>query len=208
MSNKGIFRLKCLMNMILPLQTERTAGNAFKYKLANIKVEDVYKQCFHMYFEKLYGYAFTIVKDNAEAKDVVQSAFIKLWEKRNEVNLPASARSYLYTSVYHLALNTVRNRKTREGHREHLIPKEFTQALNTLEQKEISLRIHEAIDSLPPRCNEIFSKSRLEGKKYLEIASELNISVKTVEVQMGKALKILRKQLADLAMIWIICFFI
>jgi RNA polymerase sigma-70 factor (ECF subfamily) len=66
------------------------------------------------------------------------------------------------------------------------------------EEKEIRNRIHRAIETLPPRCKEVFCKSRFEGKKYSEIANELSISVKTVEVQMGKALKILRKTLADI----------
>jgi len=66
------------------------------------------------------------------------------------------------------------------------------------EEREIRNRIYQAIETLPPRCKEVFCKSRLEGKKYSEIASELSISVKTVEVQMGKALKILREILADI----------
>src|SRR5215217_4192956 len=123
--DKGIFQLKCLLIMLVPLQIERYSADAFKLKLEYIKVEDIYKQCFYEYFERLYRYAFTIVKENAEAKDIVQSAFIKLWEKRHEVNIATSARSYLYTSVYNLSLNTVRNRKVRESHHEHLIPKDI-----------------------------------------------------------------------------------
>ena len=194
--------------MILILQGEVASKNAFNNKQVYTNVEDLYKQCFHEYFEKLYGYAFTIVKDNAEAKDIVQAAFIKLWEKRREINLSTVARSYLYTTVYHLSLNTIRNHKIRASHHQHLAPPTFTDKINAAEEREIKARINQAIDALPPRCKEVFCKSRLEGKKYAEIATDLGIAVKTVEVQMGKALKILREQLADLAMIWVIYLFI
>lgn len=177
--------------------------SAFEHKEVNSIVEEIYKQCFYDYFERLYSYAFTIVNDNGEAKDIVQTAFIALWEKRNTVNLRTSARSYLYTSVYHLALNNIRNRKIRQSHQEYLVPKAITNTY-TLEDTEIRMRIQRAIDSLPARCKEVFCKSRLDGKKYAEIASDMGISIKTVEVQMGKALKMLRELLADLAMIWMI----
>jgi len=193
--------------MMLVLEQRLIAKSAFKNKLPVTTVEEVYQRCFYEYFEKLYAYAFTIVKDNAEAKDIVQAAYIKLWEKRTEVNLLVSARSYLYTAVYHLALNTVRNRKIREGHHLHLVPKIQLEKISSAEEKEIRLRIEQVISELPPRCREVFLKSRFEGKRYAEIASDLAISVKTVEVQMGKALKFLREKLADLLLVCIINLF-
>lgn len=171
-------------------------------------VEEVYKQCFFDYFDSLFHYALTIVKNNAEAKDIVQTVFVKLWEKRSEVNLATSARSYLYTSVYRLCLNNVRDRKTREGHHENMVTKEWTSNRNPAEEKETRERIQRAINSLPPKCKEVFNKSRGEGKKYAEIATEMGISIKTVEVQMGKALKHLREELADLAFVFLIYLFI
>jgi RNA polymerase sigma-70 factor (ECF subfamily) len=160
-------------------------------------VEEVYKQCFFEHFEGLFHYACTIVKNDSEAKDIVQTAFLKLWEKREKINLSASARSYLYTSVYHLSLNSIRDRNSREGHHEKLISNERPNNTDPTQEKETRIRIQVAIERLPPRCKEVFYKSRFEGKKYAVIAIEMNISVKTVEVQMGKALKYLREQLAD-----------
>ena len=171
-------------------------------------MEELYKQSFDKYFDSLYHYAFTIVKENDAAKDIVQAAFIKLWEKRNEVNLDTSAKAYLYTSVYNLSLNTIRNLKTREGHHQQLRPVEITNDVNSAEQKEMRARINEAIEKLPGRCKEVFCKSRFEGKKYAEIAAEMDISIKTVEGQLGKALKILRETLSDLATVLVIYFFI
>lgn len=202
-ASKGFLPFMCLSNMILILQNEALTS-AVKQKQAYTQVENHYQQCFHTYFERLFDYAFAIVKDNAEAKDIVQSAFIKLWEKRTEINFPASARSYLYTTVYRLALNTVRNRKIRDGHHQQIAPALLTSGTPTAEEKEIRMRIQQAIDTLPPKCKEVFFKSRFEGKRYTVIATEMNISVKTVEAQMGKALRLLREQLADLIISWII----
>jgi len=193
--------------MMLALQTDLVITKSFEGTSITHTVEELYKQTFDRYFDRLYHYAYTIVKENGEAKDIVQAAFIKLWEKRNEVNMDTAAKGYLYTSVYNLSLNTIRNRKTREGHHQQMIPGSFSD-LNTAEQKEIRKRITEAIEKLPGKCREVFYKSRYEGKKYAEIAAELGISVKTVEAQVGKALKMLREMLSDLVAVWIIYLFI
>ena len=192
--------------MVLLAQEQIIFRDTFKSNLVNKTVEEVYKQCFYDYFENLFRYANTIVKNNAEAKDIVQTVFVKLWERRHEVNLSTSARSYLYTSVYRLCLNNLRDQKIHEDHHKHLLKSEL-QNTNPAEEKEARIRIQRTIDSLPQRCKEVFYKSRFEGKKYTEIATEMNISIKTVEVQMGKALKYLREHLADLAMVCFICLF-
>jgi RNA polymerase sigma-70 factor (ECF subfamily) len=191
--------------MMLALQDESRVTDSYKYKQVPITVEEFFRQCFHEYFDKLYSYAFTMVKNNAEAKDIVQTAYIKLWEKRNEVNLAVSARAYLYTTVYHLSLNTIRNRKIREGHHKQMMHAVSAGHTNSAEEKETGTRITNLVNDLPPRCKEVFCKNRYEGKKYKEIADELGISIKTVEVQMGKALKFLRENLSDLLIItWLI----
>ncbi|WP_186774467.1 RNA polymerase sigma-70 factor [Chitinophaga pinensis] len=167
--------------------------------------KDIYRQCFHDNFERLHRYAFTLLQDNEEARDVVQQAFIKLWQKRDEINLELAGRSYLYTTVQRLCINIYRHNKVRRHYKDSVLAthqEEYTD--HQLENREISNRISAAMDALPPKCREIFCKSRFEEKKYAEIAAELNISVKTVEVQMGKALKIMREQLADIITISII----
>ena len=188
--------------MIVLLQAESFVN--IKHAQDHTRLEESYKHCFDQYFERLYAYAFTIVKDSAEAKDIVQSAYVKLWEKRNEVNWPTSVQSYLYTTVYRLSLNIVRNRKIRNAHHQKIVPMQQSEMRNSAEQKESSERIQKAIDELPPRCKEVFYKSRMEGKTYADIAMELDISVKTVEVQIGKALKFLRERLADMIIVFLI----
>ncbi|WP_276482555.1 RNA polymerase sigma-70 factor [Paraflavitalea pollutisoli] len=187
---------------------ENYAACAFKTTTATMTAEAHYRQYFYTYFERLFGYAFTMVKDNAEAKDIVQSAFLKLWEKRSSIDLPNAGRAYLYTTVYHLSLNAIRNRAIRKGHHAQLADGITTVHVHTAEEAEIRERIRLAIETLPPRCREVFCKSRLEGKKYDAIAAELDISVKTVEAQMSKALKLLRTQLSDLALTSLVLLFI
>ncbi|MBW8685278.1 RNA polymerase sigma-70 factor [Chitinophaga rhizophila] len=175
-------------------------------KLINPSGEkDVYKQCFQDNFERLHRYAFTLLQDNEEARDVVQQAFVKLWQKREEVSLEVAGRAYLYTTVQRDCLNIFRNKKVKRSYANAVLATHKEDYVEErAENREINNRIHAAIDALPPRCREVFCKSRFEEKKYAEIAEELNISVKTVEVQMGKALKIMREQLADLITITVI----
>jgi RNA polymerase sigma-70 factor, ECF subfamily len=171
---------------------------SLKPQLVEQTKEELFRHYFDVYFERLFIYAYTLVSDAAEAKDITQASYIKLWEKRSSVDFTTSAKAFLYTSVYHLSLNNNRNKKTRQRHQQNLVRKESTGAVYTPEQKETLERIRKTIDELPPRCKEVFLKSRLEGKKYAEIAEELQVSEKTVEAQMGKALKYLRQQLHDL----------
>ncbi|MBV8253385.1 MAG: RNA polymerase sigma-70 factor [Chitinophaga sp.] len=163
-------------------------------------------QYFNAYFEVLHRYAYTILRDNDEAKDAVQAVFLKLWEKRTELKEEQSVKSYLYTAVYHQCLNMKRHEKIKEKYvAENNKP--LYDPGNDLISKERSNQILQEIENLPTQCKLIFSKSRFEGKKYSEIAAELSLSVKTVEAQIGKALKTLRKKLLGI-MIIIFSFFI
>jgi RNA polymerase sigma-70 factor (ECF subfamily) len=168
-------------------------------KLETHIVEDLFRQCFHANYEGLHRYAFTILKDNEEAKDMVQSAFSNLWQKRSQVNMETGARAYLYTSVHNLCLNAVRKKSNASQYQAHLaaLAKRY-ESSDVLAEKELAAKIAWALDQLPPRCREVFLASRFEGKKYAEIAAEMDISVKTVEAQMGKALAQLRTHLSEL----------
>lgn len=157
----------------------------------------IFKQLFDEYFERLHRYAFTLLKDPDEAKDAVQEVFASLWLKKETLQIKQSPRAYLYNAVHNHCLNRIRNQQTRQryyqAYGEHLIPE---QPGKTLEEKEIQKGIYQLLQLLPGRNREVFMKSRFEGKKYYEIAEEMKISIKTVEAQMTKALKILRKALS------------
>ncbi|MBS0031881.1 RNA polymerase sigma-70 factor [Chitinophaga sp. 22321] len=171
-----------------------------KDKLA-IQIE----QYFHTWYERLHRYAFTILKDNDDAKDAVQAVFLKLWEKRDTIDEEQSVKSYLYTAVYNYCLNIKRHDKIKARY----VSENSGIASdpgNELMGKEVNRRIMDQVAALSPQCRLVFTKSRFEGKKYAEIAAEMGLSVKTVEAQMGKALKILREKLLDLLISLIIFF--
>ncbi|MGC4022206.1 MAG: RNA polymerase sigma-70 factor [Cyclobacteriaceae bacterium] len=158
--------------------------------------EGLFKESFNLYFEGLHRYAFTMLKDNAKASDAVQSVFLKWWENQTQVKDVNESKAYLYTAVYRTCLNNIRNEKSKV-----LISEEYlrqvgkTSTEDSFEFGELNDYLKNTIDELPPQCRIIFCKSRFEEKKYAEIAEEMNLSIKTVEAQMGKALKHLRERL-------------
>lgn len=160
-----------------------------------------FQSVFHHWYEKLHRYAHTLLKDNDEASDAVQSVFSRLWEKREELENTEELGPYLYRAVHNHCLNRIRKegngRKYAEWLTRNAAGTHSTDAAGKLAIAELSARIGEALDSLPPQCRLIFTLSREQGKKYTEIAESLSLSVKTVETQMSKALRILREKLAD-----------
>jgi len=136
-----------------------------------------------------------------EAEEVTQDVFVKFWEKCTTLSPDSSIKSYLYRSVHNSCLNAIKHEKVKDTYRQHIIQYLESSYMDHVELNDpdaLRTRINSEIDKLPPRCSEIFKLSRFEGLKYQEIAEHLDISVKTVEVQMGKALKILRSTLQDL----------
>lgn len=163
--------------------------------------KDFFERVFREYFVPLTYYALKIVNDHDSAREVVHQVFVNIWEKRESINLELPLRSYLYTSVHNRSLNYLRDRK--RFHNEDagdMLPENelLITDVSEIESEQTEARIAEAVSGLPGRCAEVFRLSRFEGKKYSEIADILKISVKTVEAQMTKALKILREDLKDL----------
>jgi len=150
------------------------------------------------HYENLCQYAFTIVKDSGEAEDIVQSMFVKIWEKRGELEIKHTIRSYLFKAVYHQCINQLEHRTVKQKHKLHIAHEMHgeTQLPETFQQ-ELEENITAAINTLPGQCRKIFMMSRYDQLRYAEIASQLNISVNTVENQISKALKILRTKLKD-----------
>lgn len=149
---------------------------------------------FRDFFPPLMAFAKKILGDEDDAREVVHQVFINLWEKRSELDLSSSLKSYLFTSVHHRSLNVIRDRKKFSSEEVPEVASEWDVSAQ-IESMELEEKIREAIDALPEKCREIFELSRFEGLKYGEIAGQLDISIKTVENQMSKALKILREQL-------------
>jgi RNA polymerase sigma-70 factor (ECF subfamily) len=162
---------------------------------------------FREYFPPLMAFARKILGDEDNAREVVHQVFINLWEKRNEIDMSASLKSYLFTSVHNRSLNVIRDRKKFTDGEVPDVAGDWDVSTQ-IESMELEEKIREVIGTLPEKCREVFELNRFDGLKYNEIASELGISVKTVENQMTKALKILREKLSKyLAMLlWLLMY--
>ena len=162
--------------------------------------EDVFGQLFKTYFKQLRNYAFTFVQEQALAEDIVQTVFYKLWDRIAVLNFTDSIAAYLYRAVYNESLNAIKHSKVKRVYHSWLnrhMKDQTDSAQKKLQLKELERQLHDAINSLPQQCRTIFQLSRFEQLRYRDISLQLGISVKTVENQMGKALKILRARLVE-----------
>lgn len=161
---------------------------------------DAFKALFDTYYSSLCHYASHFLNDDGLSEEVVQELFVRMWEKRKILDVETSVRQYLFRAVRNGCLNQIQHDKVRRLHGNRL--KTALMSENPSEDylitPEMILRLEEGIESLPDRRREIFRLNREEGLKYREIAERLNISVKTVEAQMGLALKALRSKIGTL----------
>jgi RNA polymerase sigma-70 factor (ECF subfamily) len=159
-----------------------------------------FEALFREHFTGLCYFARKYTGDLDSAREIVHTVFIRVWENRSEFDWDKPAKSYLFTSVYNRSMNFIRDNKKFLNHEEanlqNLVVDESAYS-DHLETAELEERIRTALLKLPVKCREVFELSRFEGKKYTEIATQLNISVKTVETQMSKALHILKTELRD-----------
>jgi RNA polymerase sigma-70 factor, ECF subfamily len=159
--------------------------------------EEAFSTLFRKYYPALVGMAGAVLRDSAVAEEVVQEVFLELWRRAEELPVEDSYRGYLFRATRNRALNRVRRQAVEKKHQPLLVAPDSIDpdAPGRLREEEIDRALLDAIETLPDRCRQIFEMSRMEGLKYTEIASELGISVKAVEAQMGKALKALRELL-------------
>ncbi len=145
--------------------------------------------------------------DPHTAEEIVQQVFLRIWEKRDSIVISGPVKAYLFSAIRNTAISqwrkdTVRNdRETRYG----AARETATHAADQV--KELEMLYHQALERLPERCREVFLLSRHQHLKYSEIAETMNISVKTVENQMGKALKILHQELKEYLPLLAVFFF-
>lgn len=166
--------------------------------------EVAFEQVFKDHFKGLHAYAATILKDDFLAEEVVQQVFFRLWERAEGLSFTSSPAAYLYRAVHNESMNHLKHNQVRAKHRLHAVrtSKPEQEPVNTAELRELEEQLREALLALPEQCRTIFQLSRFEELKYREIADKLGISVKTVENQVGKALKLLREKMVEV----MICF--
>ena len=163
--------------------------------------EQAFEKIFTDWFGNLHAYAFSVMRDETIAEEVVQSVFCRIWEKKDRLQINTSLKAYLYGSVYHECMDWLRKEKNSKAHRSHVLHTGDRAAVETAaaraELDELEKGLQQALDELPDQCRAIFQLSRFGELKYREIAGQLDLSVKTVEAQISKALKHLRLRLVD-----------
>ncbi|RZM30575.1 MAG: RNA polymerase sigma-70 factor [Pedobacter sp.] len=162
--------------------------------------KQAFDQVFLQHFKSLHAYAFSITKEREDAEEIVQNVFVRIWTKREQLKTDGFLKSFLYRSVHNESLNYLKHQRVRSSFNVHYtdtVKNEVGNLNAEIMATELENNIHSAINELPEKCRNVFQLSRFEQMKYQEIADALNISIKTVENQMGKALKILRLKVVD-----------
>jgi RNA polymerase sigma-70 factor (ECF subfamily) len=150
---------------------------------------------FEQYYNEVCRHIYRIFPDQAVCNDIAQSIFMELWQKRRRLDIRTSVGAYLHRMAISRTLNFIRdNRRFQHSDEDEGLSVSFgdTNPLDQLIQAELSEAITGATDLLPERCRLVFALSRYEGMSYKEIAAALEISTKTVENQISKALQLLR----------------
>jgi RNA polymerase sigma-70 factor (ECF subfamily) len=169
--------------------------------------ESAFEMLFKTYYKPLCNYAYSFLNDKDEAEEVVQSAFITVWDKRQTIDIQTSIKSYLYRMVRNSCLNVIKHEKIKQQHVAYEMAggePSHEGVSQSVTSSELEQKIYEAMKALPEQCRLVFQLSRFEELKYAEIATQLDISVKTVENQMGKALRIMREKLKEFLPLFLI----
>ncbi len=154
------------------------------------------------YYNYLCHATYKILNDSVTTEDIVQDVLMEIWKKREILDITISLKAYMRRASINKALNHLRGKRMQfeddDKYTETFVDSDDSH--QKLEFNEFSDMINGSIESLPEKCRMVFSMSRFESMTYQEIASALDISIKTVENQISKALKILRKDLSDYKM--------
>lgn len=158
-----------------------------------------FKEVFTEYYPLLVVFAKKYVLDLDTAREIVQDLFVKFYEKNLLSNIETSIKAYLYLSVRNACLNYIKSQKTIHKHHEEILflANDDNDWMDYAEQTEMEEKVFKAISNLPPECADIFKMSRFEGIKNKEIAEKKNISIRTVETQISKAIKRLKSELKE-----------
>jgi RNA polymerase sigma-70 factor (ECF subfamily) len=153
---------------------------------------------FRAHYARLVATAQAIVGERAAAEELAQDVMLELWRRRGSLILESTPAAYLHRSARNRALNYVRHERVTRRAEPQLAAAAASPASpdHAVREAEIDAAVRAAVNSLPARCREVFELSRVQGLRYVEIAEVMGISVKTVEAQMAKALRVLRAQLA------------
>lgn len=161
---------------------------------------------FDLYYNRLVAYIVIYTNNKMSAEDIVQQAFVDLWNDREKLNDTKSPKNYLYAITYNRYIDSIK----REKQQVKLLDRVYEQALRDRIEDDTAIldyrikKMHDIIDSLPPKCKKILLMNKIDGIKYKEIATTLGISIKTVEAQMSIAFKKIRKAFNNNVLLFIL----
>lgn len=184
--------------------------------MKNMEIEDLYKSIFNRYYPNLLFYATRFLSEE-EAQDVVQDVFVDLWKRRESIEMGDQIQAFLYRSVYTRAINILKHKRVIENYSqaftefynrkiEFYDPSRDNDIIARLENRELGNEMITAINELPDKCKEVFKMSYFHDMKNKDIANVMDISLRTVEAHMYKALKYLRRRLCHLIALMIFIF--
>lgn len=159
-----------------------------------------FETLFRSSYVSLVRYAGTIIKDPDSAEEIVQDLFFRLWQNKENLKIESSLNGYLFRSVHNSCLHFIEHQKVIAKYSAEMSYEPEESVVNPAElmnYKELQEKIVRILERLPEKCGRIFCMSRFDGLKYSEIAEKLSVSVKTVEANMGRALKVFRKELIE-----------
>ena len=158
--------------------------------------EREFEAFFNLHYPVMVGFALNYIHDKDQAEELVQDVFTNMWVKADGLKINSSVKSFLFTATRNACLNFLKHKKVELQYAGQYVHASSHHE-NAVEYDELVGRLELAMNKIPEKCREIFELNRFEGKRYKEIAEELSLSLKTVENQMGKALKILREELGE-----------
>jgi RNA polymerase sigma-70 factor (ECF subfamily) len=162
--------------------------------------EGQFESLFRSSYVSLVRYAKTLIRDHDTAEEIVQDLFFRLWKDREKLQIESSLNGYLYRAVHNRCLHHINHNKVVEKYAREMAfnaTESNETPTDILNYRDLQAKIAGILERLPEKCGKIFCMSRFEGLKYSEIAEKLSVSIKTVEANMGRALKEFRKALAE-----------
>jgi len=192
--------------------SKKTEDRYLLIQLQNNEVE-AFDLLFNKYRDRLYRFAFSLLKNSEDSKEIVQEAFFRIWKKRKEIDTTKSFKSFLFSVSYNLIVDQLRLRLKDQEYRKFLeayFKSQKFELTNNDDYDKIVAQIRHAVDELPPRRKQIYMLSRQVGLSHKEIAGRMGITVKTVENQITLALKHLKKSLGKeiIPILLFLCLFV
>lgn len=166
--------------------------------------EKSFNLVYNLYNKKLFTFAFSMLKNREDAKEILQETFIKIWEERDDLNENRSLKSYIFSIAHNKIIDLFRKRMNEKDYKNNLLSNieeynnENNYDLELIEKKKTLIKI---VDQLPLSRKNIFTLSKFRGLSHKEIAFKLNISTKTIENQITSSLKFIRNKLQNIELI-------